>query len=130
MLNGLLNLFSANTDVTSPIVNEHSFTKGFNGELQADSAVAFENDKIVLAIEYDFEEAPNHVEFDLSSQSINIVQATGDVATLARINIPLEEKELIDRTNKIVLVTGAGEDKLLQVLSLKKTGVLAARATA
>ena len=131
MLNGILDFFTTPAnDETGPVMQDHSFSKGFNGDLNVDSAIAIEDDKIVLAVNYDFAEAPTHVEFDLNNRHIRITQMTGDVATLAQITVPMDEKDLILKSNKIVLVTGTGEDKLLQVLTLKKLGISAIAATA
>lgn len=131
MIDGFLNLFSSNTNEDlAPIANEHSFTKGFDGTLKADAAIAIEDNKIVLAVDYDFAEAPSYVEFDMKSRKISIVQATGDVAVLGTISVPMEERELINASSKVALVTGTGEDKLLQVVSLKKQGVASISKTA
>ena len=78
-----------------------------------------------FSVEYDFDEAPSYVEFDMSTRKINIVQATGDVATLAKISVPLDERDLINNSSKIALVTGTGEDKLLQVVTLKTENKIA-----
>ena len=125
MLNGLLGLLGKNSnDDTGPRMEPNTFTKGFQGDLNVDAAIAFEEGNIVLAVNYDFTEAPNYVEFDLSSRHIRIIQSTGDVATLGQITVPAEQKDAIERSRKVALVTGTGEDKLMQIVPLKKEGTM------
>ena len=122
-MNLLGNLFGfpSNDDGTATVTTP-AFSKGFAGELNVKSALVFEDDKIILAVEYDFEEAPLYIDFDLDNYHIQIVQQTGDVATLAQTTIPAEEMDNIRKARSIALVSGIGQDKLLQVLKLRLRG--------
>ena len=119
--------FPAN-DIGTANITEPQFTKGFAGELNAASKLVFENDQVILAVDYQFEQAPLYIDFDLNSRQIQIVQQTGDVATLRHTAVPIEKFEQFQNVRTVAFVTGQGDDKLVQVLKLRLKGTMPAAA--
>ena len=123
-MNIITDLFRSPTnDWKKQTMTPTTFTRGFAGQLNAKTALLFEDDRIVLAVNHAFDEAPIYVDFHLDTRHIDIVQETGDIATLAQATVPMEEAERLINTSSIALVTGQGEDKLLQVVKLRVRGI-------
>tara|TARA_B100000686_G_scaffold352030_1_gene452597 strand:- start:4418 stop:4810 length:393 start_codon:yes stop_codon:yes gene_type:complete len=110
-------------DAGTEIMTPTTFTRGFAGDLNAKTALVFEDDRIILAVEYDFDEAPIYVDFHMDTLHIDIVQETGDIATLAQATVPVEELAQIQSAGSIALVTGSADNKLLQVVKLRVRGL-------
>lgn len=93
---------------------------GYNGDLDADAVLLFEEDRIILSIDYDFPDVPSYVEFDLGNNHIQVVQQGGDVATLSQLKLPKDEHERLSPITSIALLTGTGAraEKLVQMVSV------------
>lgn len=76
--------------------------KGTNGPLLADLLVMRKDDRIVFVVDHDFEDIPEWVEWDVSRNTIGIVQMGGAVAEL-KSTIPAERAELFRNAKNIAL---------------------------
>ncbi len=91
-------------------------TQGFNGVLDVESALLFENNNAVLSVDYDFLDMPSWVEGNLETGALSVVQMGGDVATL-KVELPKNAKENWQNLQQIILVTRFNTEKLMHHLS-------------
>lgn len=92
--------------------------RGFKGDLNVKAALMVDQPNLVLSVDYNFPDMPSYVEFDLGKRHIHIVQQGGDVATLAQLALPRDEYDTFMPLSRIALLTGSGDEKLVQMLSL------------
>lgn len=86
---------------------------GFHGALDAEAAILFEDERVILSVEYDFTDMPIWVEGIEEGQIIRIAQASGDTADL-KLTLPLLNKEELLKTKRIALITGKYTERILQ----------------
>lgn len=76
--------------------------KGTNGPLLADLLVMRKDDRVILVVDHEFEDIPEWVEWDVSRNTIGIVQMGGAVAEL-KSTISPEKAELFRSAKNIAL---------------------------
>ncbi len=100
--------FVADEEVKSP--------KGVNGLLDVETALLFEDSRVILMVDYDFSDVPSWIEGDTETKSISIVQMGGAVANV-KMTLPEQEKERWQNLKRIALVSGTGSQKLMHYVS-------------
>ena len=92
--------------------------RSIEGPLNAEAALAFEDNQLVLSVDYQFDDIPAYVEFDVARHHINIVQQGGMVATLSQLPLPAQENFSDLPFTRITLLSRLGNDQFFQILSL------------
>lgn len=92
--------------------------QGFDGPLHAETALILEDNRVVLAVGYDFQDVPSWVEVDAKTRGMNIVQMGGSVATVP-IQLPMapEGPDTLKDLKRIALVTGTKTPRLVQYIA-------------
>ena len=88
---------------------------GFHGKLDAEAAILFEEERVILSIEYDFADMPIWIEGVEEGGIIRVGQASGDTADLS-LALPLLSKKQLQSTKRIALITGKYSEKILQYI--------------
>lgn len=82
---------------------------GTTGLLEVPTLLLTEDDKIVLMVDYDFEDFPSWVEWDIKTRTLSVVQMGGAAAQLA-LTMPMQQLgALNDKTMRLMLITGRYE---------------------
>ncbi len=84
--------------------------------LEAEAAILFENDRIILTVDYDFLDVPSWVEGDGETRNISIAMMGGGTVIL-KLPLPMGEIERIKQTKYMVFVSGTGNAKLMHNIS-------------
>lgn len=100
--------FSADDTVLSP--------QGVNGVLDVETALLFEDDRVVLMVDYDFVDMPSWIEGDAETKAVSIVQMGGAVAQL-KLELPEQERQRWSYLSRIALVSGTGAEKMMHYIS-------------
>lgn len=84
--------------------------------LEAEAAILFEDDRIVLTVEYNFKDVPSWVEGDASTRNISVMMMGGGTVVL-QLPLPANETERLQTTKYMVFVTGTESKKLMHNIS-------------
>jgi hypothetical protein len=77
---------------------------GTNGPIEAEVLVMREENRVVMVVDYDFEDIPEWIEWDVGRGVIGIVQMGGAVAEVKSV-IPPEKSAMFKETTHLVLAT-------------------------
>ena len=91
------------TAIKQDYASEKPFV-GTNGPILADLMVMRKDDRVILVVDHDFLDVPEWVEWDVSRNTIGIVQMGGAVAELKSV-IPPEKAVMFRESKHISLAT-------------------------
>lgn len=91
-------------------------TENANTRLNAEAAILFEDDRIVLTVEHDFKDMPSWVEGDIKTRNISVMMMGGGTVILD-LPLPTGEIEKLENAKYLVFVTGTGPKKLMHNIS-------------
>jgi hypothetical protein len=77
---------------------------GTNGPIDAEILVMRDGNRVVMVVDYDFQDIPEWVEWDVSRNVIGVVQMSGAVAEIKSV-IPPEKSAMFRETSHLVLAT-------------------------
>lgn len=103
--------------VSEASVEDESPQIGTNGPLNCDVIVLAEGDKVVLAVDHEFTDVPEWVEWDVPRGIFGIVQMGGATAEIKSV-IPAEKVGMLKDKQNILLTTKYEGKKIVQSVHL------------